>query len=242
MGSSRLPGKALMPILGKPTLEMMIDRVRRSKYLQDVVLATTIKSGDDPLVSWAKEYGVGYFRGSEDDVLGRISGAVAASGADIAVELLGDNPLVHADLIDDVIAYYLASDYDFVVSATKEHKRSDEISEFPIGIRVEVLSADIVADCEKYADEPYYRENALSYIYHHPNKFKIGFFEAKGKWENLNRPELNFAINYQENFDLVERIYQLCFPSNPNFDLLDMIGAFDDHPELKDLMGVPGKY
>lgn len=240
MGSTRLPGKALMPILGKPMLEMMIDRVTRSKYLDDVIIATTIKPSDDELVSWAENYGIGYFRGSEEDVLGRISDAVLASEADVAVELLGDNPLVHADLIDDVIGFYKSNRYDYVVSATTEHKHTSlERAMFPIGIRVEVLSQVVLSRCGALAQEEYYRENALSYIYHNPDIFSIGFYEAKGKWSNLNRPELHFAINYQENFDLVEEIFNICHPENENFDLLRILEVCDEHPEFMDLMGVP---
>jgi len=240
MGSSRLPGKALMPILGKPMLEMMIDRVRQSKIISDIVIATTTQSSDDQLVDWAKDYGINCFRGSEDDVLGRIAEAVNASGADVAVELLGDNPLIHADLIDDVVEFYMGNKYDYVVSVTTEHKLAPvALARFPIGIRVEVLSQAVLSRCENLAEDAYYRENALSFIYHHPDLFKVGYVEATGKWSGLERPDLNIAVNYQENFDLVERVYDLCYPSNPNFDLFEILRVYDDHPEFSDLMGVP---
>ena len=240
MGSTRLPGKSLMPILDVPMLERMVDRVRRSKRIDDIVIATTSRESDNPLVAWAEKYGVHIFRGSEEDVLGRIAAAVAASGAKIAVELLGDNPLVHADLIDDVLAYYHANAYDYVVSVTNEHKDADPgLARFPIGIRVEVLSQATLARCAQLATDPYHRENALSYIYHHPDTFSIGYFEAAGKWDGLNRPELNFAVNYQENFDLIEQLFRLCYPKNPEFDLFEVIRACDERPEFLDWMGVP---
>jgi len=240
MGSTRLPGKSLMPLMEVPMLERMVERVQRSKRIHEIVIATTTRESDNPLVVWAEKYGVRYFRGSEEDVLGRIAGAVEASGADIAVELLGDNPLVHADLIDDVVDFYNTNTFDYVVSVTNEHKDAGNgAARFPIGIRVEVLSQAVLARCAKLAADPYYRENALSYIYHHPETFTIGYFQAAGKWAGLHRPELNFAVNYQENFDLIEQLFRLCYPANPEFDLFEVVRAYDAHPELVDWMGVP---
>ena len=238
MGSSRLPGKSLMPILGKPMLERMIERVRHSCHIDEIILATTKLSNDDQLENFADEIGVGCFRGSVDDVLGRINQAVATSRADLAVELLGDNPLVHADLIDDVIDFYLENQYDYCVSATSEHPHAgNDIYKFPIGIRVEVFNPDVLNKCGKLAVDAYHRENTTSFIYHSPEIFSTGYFEARGKWLPLNRPEVTFAVNYQENYDLVARIFEKCYPVDANFSLFTMMETFDSLPELWNLMG-----
>ena len=238
MGSSRLPGKSLMPILGKPMLARMIERVQCSRHVDEIVFATTKLSNDDPIESFAQEIGVGCFRGPVDDVLGRINQAVAASGADLAIELLGDNPLVHADLIDDVIDFYLANEYEYCVSVTTEHPYAGkDLAKFPIGLRAEVFGPDVLDKCAQLAIEAYHRENTTSFIYRNPDIFSTGYFAAREKWGLLNRPELNFAVNYQENFDLVTHIFESCYPDDPNFSLFKVLDAFDNQPELTKLMG-----
>ena len=87
------------------------------------------------------------------------------------------------------------------------------------------------------ATEAYHRENTTSFIYRNPDLFSTGYFDASGKWSLLNRPELTFAVNYRENFELVARIFESCYPIDPNFSLFDILAAFDSQPELAKLMG-----
>ena len=94
MGSSRFPGKALTPILGKPMLDFLVERVRRSHCLERIVLATTDRPEDGRLAEHAAALGLGVFQGSSEDVLGRVAAAAQAFRADPVVELLGDSPLV----------------------------------------------------------------------------------------------------------------------------------------------------
>lgn len=136
------------------------------------------------------------------------------------MQLLGDNPLVHANLIDDVIEFYRLHDLDYAVSVTIEHPYAlPGLARFPIGIRVEVCSRQVFDRCEKEASIPYHREHSASYIYEHPEIFKIGYFEAKGKWAELNRPEVTFAVNYRQNFELLSYIFEKCYSVGLNFTL-----------------------
>ena len=239
-GSSRLPAKALMPVLGKPMLERMIERVRRSRHIDDVVIATTHLEGDDRLEALAQQLGIGCFRGSVDDVLGRMSSAVAASGCERVVELLGDNPLVHADIIDDVIDFHEQGGHDYAVNVTFEQPHAPtDAARFPIGVRVEVYWPSVIARCASDTTDPYHREHSTSYIGQHPELFKLGYLEAIGKWEPLNRPGLTFAVNYHENFELVEKVYGELYLSDPNFTLMAAMDLFNAHPEWARLMEVP---
>src|SRR5688500_6453895 len=94
MTSRRLPGKVLLPAVGKPLLELMIERLRRVRALDAIVIATTDDPSSDPLSELADWLGVGCFRGSEDDVLARVLGAAQAVGADLIVETTGDCPVI----------------------------------------------------------------------------------------------------------------------------------------------------
>ena len=114
MGSTRLPQKVMRPIMGRPMLDLMIERVKRAKLLNEIVIATSINEKDKVLEDLAKRTGVRCFRGSEDDVLDRVLNAAKSVNADIIVELWGDTPLIDPTIIDDAIEYFLDNQYDLV--------------------------------------------------------------------------------------------------------------------------------
>ena len=241
MGSSRFPGKSLADLHGKAMLERMIERIRVSSRIEGVVLATTDLPEDDPLQQWAESLGVGCYRGSAEDVLGRLRGAAEAYEMQTVVEMLGDNPLVHVDLIDAAVDHYMDGEYDYVATLTDEYPKAEAtLRRFPIGVRVQVFSAEALQRCEEMAKNPDNREHATSFIAEHPEVFKTGFVEANGAFSSLNRPELTFAVNYRENLDLIRAIFSHCYDDASNFDLSSAIEAYDNNPDMQRLMGVPG--
>ena len=240
MGSTRLRGKALLSVGGKPMLERMIERVRRSSAIDDIIIATTILKEDDQLESLASRLGVGCTRGPVDDVLGRVNEAVISAQTDRVVGLLGDNPLVHADLIDDVVAFFESGGYEFAVNVTTEQPHAPpEAARFPIGVRVEVYRPAVIERAAREATDASHREHFTSYLTGHPELFRLGYLEAEGKWSGLNSPDLTFAVNYAENLEMMERLFSLCYSDDANFSLHRVVAAFRAHPELAALMGVP---
>ena len=224
MGSSRLPGKSMMPILGKPMVERLVDRIRPARAVKKIVLATSDQPEDDPLAALAARIGIGCYRGPAEDVLGRIQGAARSADAGTVIELLGDNPLVHFQLIDEVAAFHKFGRYDYAASATAEYPQAgEEVRKFPIGVRVQVYSRQTLDRCAALAKEPRHREHATTYIIEHPELFRIGLFEAKGVWEAINRPELTFAVNQAEDLQKVTRIFEACLPRDPNFTLQEAL-------------------
>jgi spore coat polysaccharide biosynthesis protein SpsF len=240
MGSSRFPGKSVEPLLGRPMLERMIERVKHSRCIDGIVVATTDLPEDDVIESLAERIGVGSFRGSAHDVLGRLAEAARCHSAGLVVVLLGDNPLVHAELIDDVVAFHNRGRFDYAATATTEHPYAGAgARRFPIGVRVEVFARAVLDRCARLASEPRHREHSTSFIYGHPELFRLGYFEADGNWSEVNRPELTFAVNYPENHELIQRIFERCYPTNPNFPLSEVVNVFDSDPTLACLMGAP---
>jgi len=238
LGSSRLPGKATMPIVGKPMIEHMVDRIRRSRHINEIIIATTRLESDDELQATADRLGISCYRGEVNDVLGRLNSAVEQTDADLIVEILGDNPLVHADIIDDVIDFYHAENVDYAANVTTEYPHaSPEYAKFPVGIRVQVFTPEILTECDRLVTKEEHREHSTSFIYEHPEIFKLAYFEAKGKWNDLHRSDLTFAVNYRENFELVEHIFEKCYPKNENFSLQAALEVFDNNPKLARLMG-----
>ena len=100
MTSTRLPGKVLLPLAGKPALERLVERLKRSLYIDEIVVATTTNQTDEPIVELCESLGVKYFRGSELDVLKRVLGAAESVRADIIVEITGDCPLMDWRIVD----------------------------------------------------------------------------------------------------------------------------------------------
>lgn len=240
LGSSRLPNKAMMPILGKPMIEHMIDRIQRANTIDEVLIATTSLPGDDPLEALAERSGVGCYRGSVDDVLGRMAAAVEASQADLVVEMLGDNPLVHAELIDDVVEFYQAEGVDYAANVTVEYPHAGpEFAKFPVGIRVQVFTPQVLSKCNRLVTKVEHREHSTSHIYENPDLYSLAYFEAKSKWAELQQPDLTFAVNYRQNFDLVQKIIEIHYPQDENFSLHDVMQTITAKPELKNLMGPP---
>ena len=238
LSSTRLPKKNILPISGKPMIQHLAERISRSKYINKIIIATSNLESDDPLEDLAKEIGIGCYRGDLNNVMQRICGASDLYECDTIVEILGDNPLVHAELIDDVIELYFKEKLDYAANITKEYM--PHISHkllFSVGLRVQVYSNNTA---KLYMDYPEYRDNGkhpCAYIFDNPDKFKVGYLEAIGKWSFMNFPDLNFAVNYPKNFELVDKIYKKNYHIDNNFNLELIYEQLENEPELNKLFG-----
>lgn len=239
MGSSRLQGKCMMEIFGRPMIELMVEKINASRMIDKVVITTSSDPSDDLLEEWAHKLNIECYRGSLDNLMDRICNAAKAYDCDTIVELLGDNPLVHSDLIDDVIKFFQEGNYDYAATITKEYPvPSSDKKLFSLGVRVQVYSKSAA---EQYVNYPEYigedRKHPSAYIYDHPETFKLGYFEAKGKWAFMNRPDLNLAVNYHKNFNLIRSIFEKNYPKDKNFSLKKVYEQLDAEKYLHTLMG-----
>ena len=223
MGSSRLPGKALLPVAGRPMLTRLVERIRRSSRVNRVVLTTTTSPADDAIEALAEEIGdpdVVCYRGSPEDVLGRIAGALRAHPCKTALQLLGDNPLVHSTQIDEVLARYDAGDADYVVTAAPELPNLPPgLSRFPTGVRVEAMAPELVQRCADETVDPYHREHSTSFIHRSPGRFRIAYVEAPAALEALAASGLSLAVNYRRDYELICRLFERLHPGDRNFPL-----------------------
>jgi spore coat polysaccharide biosynthesis protein SpsF (cytidylyltransferase family) len=239
LSSSRLPEKGIMRILDKPMIELMVERVQASQLIDKVLIATSTHPSDDPLEELARKLGIGCYRGSLENVMNRITSAANAYDCKTIVELLGDNPLVHSELIDAVIEFYQDGAYDYAATFTKEYPAFDpKKGVFSVGIRVQIYSKAVAKQYVKY---PEYISNdskhPCAYIFEHPETFKVGYFEAKGRWAFMNRPDLTFAVNYRKNFDLIRLIFEKNYAEDKNFSLEKVFKQLDEQRHLYMLMG-----
>jgi len=220
MGSTRLPGKTLKDLLGKPMIERILDRLFLSKLTDTIVVATTENKKDDVLVSFLEQKEINYFRGSEDDVLKRVVEAAEHFSIQNIIELHGDNPFLDPDIIDSCIREFELGDVDYL-SNTLENT-------FPQGLRVQIFPTVKLRRVEKTVDDETVREHVSLYFYENPNKFKIKSVEAE---DPIKRPELRLTVDTEEDFQFICSIYERLLLEGiyPDFDVKDIIRIVDDY-------------
>jgi spore coat polysaccharide biosynthesis protein SpsF len=222
MTSSRLPGKVLMELAGQPALVRLIERLKRSKYLQNVVIATTTNVEDDVVVQTAKEQEVLYFRGSEQDVLLRTVMAAESTNTQLIVQVTSDCPLIDAETIDIAIERILERPYlDYVGNHL--------VRTFPLGFSVEVFRTSALREIEQTTSDPADREHVSLYIYEHPELFKLSNVEAP---HFLRHPDYRLTLDTPEDYQLIKTIYEVLYPLKHNFDLYDITRFLKKFPQL----------
>lgn len=227
MGSSRYPGKAMYEMANKPLLGHLVSRLRRSKLLNDIIVATSINPENDVIESYCIENSIACFRGDEDDVLARTLGALHKMDASIGVEVFGDCPLIDPIIVDMIIEEFLndENDLDFVGNDLK--------TTFPPGMDVEVFKVSALEDSSCRIVDKAIREHGTLYIRQNPQIYKVNNIEAPQKWY---RPELELEVDTEEDVYVVSKIFEHFHAlNNENFGIDDIIEFMDSNPDLKKL-------
>jgi len=233
MTSSRLPGKVLLQACGIPMLELMIERVRRIEYIDEIVVATTVNESDQPIVDLAERVGVVCFRGSEDDVLGRVLGAAKSVDADVIVELTGDCPLIDPDIASQVIEFYLLHKIDYVSNDHLPVIDGFDYDSYPIGMDTQVFSVDALSIADRSTQSPDDREHVSLYLFTH-EEFSTALVPAP---PSLRRPELRLTLDWESDFYRIKRIFEELYPANKDFSLGDVLSAIDEDPSKFEMRG-----
>ena len=221
MGSTRLPGKIMKKIKGKTVLEHVINRVRQSKYIDEIVIATTELERDLVVVEEAKRCGVSVYRGSEEDVLSRYYHAGKENRGDIIVRITSDCPLIDAEVVDSFIQYYKDNDYALVTNAGSDLVQRT----YPRGLDAEVFSFKVLEEAYKYAERQYQREHVTPYIYE--NYDKIYYYK-----NDLDYSKYRWTLDTEEDFQLIETVYQHLYQDNHKFSFTDILNLLKKYPEL----------
>jgi len=214
MASSRLPGKVLLPLAQKPALERMIERIVRSQYIDDIVIATTTNKSDDKIIKLCESINCKYFRGSEEDVLLRVLNSAKSVHADIIVELTGDCPLIDPNQIDEMIKFYFEKEVEYANNRLKEG--------LPDGFDIQVFSTNDLERVAKSTNDPIDRVHVSSYFYRTNHEFKIGYKELS-KNDELYWPDLAVTLDEKEDYYLISNIFENLYYKNPNFSAVDII-------------------
>lgn len=220
MSSKRLPGKVLMTAAGKPLLETEIERLQKCRTLDRIIIATTVNAGDDPIAALAQKLGVGCFRGSENDVLGRFAGAARQSDADVIARICGDCPLIDPAIVDATVGFFLehAKDADYVSNVL--------VRRLPRGMDTEVLWSRVLLEADPLTQDPYDREHVTPFIYRHPERYRLKAFV----WpEDLSRHR--WTVDVPEDLDLMRKILGQLYPSKPDFSMADVLALLKSRPD-----------
>lgn len=212
MGSTRLPGKILMNVLDKPLLEYQIERVKRAKFIDQIVIATTINETELPIIDLCERLGISYYRGSEEDVLSRYYESATQYNADIVVRLTSDCPIIDPVIIDKVISAYL-TEKDIVDYASNTLKRT-----YPRGMDIEVFSFEALERAYLNAESKSEKEHVTPYIYQNPNDFNL-FSVVNESDESRHR----WTVDTIEDFMLIEKIILSLYKNNALFTINDVV-------------------
>jgi len=215
----------LADVVGRPALLRVLDRIARATTLDAVVVATTTGADDDPLVHAVEQAGVRCFRGSEDDVLGRVVGAHRMMGTDIVVEVTGDCTLIDPEVIDLGVEMFLANDADVVANVAKPS--------YPMGVDVQVFRLAALAEVEASVHDPAVREHVSLFFYENSQRFRILNLVAAKRYR---APQLRLQLDYAEDLELIRQIYRRLQPRYGDAfgtpEILDLLAA---EPALADI-------
>lgn len=221
MGSTRLPGKALREIAGKPLLGHLLDRLELAERLDEIVVATSTRAENDAIEAYCRRRGATCFRGDEDDVLGRMLGALQAQSATVGVEVFGDCPLIDPAIVDRFVDLFVDSEgaLDFL--------GNDLTTTWPPGMEVEVFSVAALADSARRCDSAS-REHGTLFIRQHPELYRLRNVEAPAEFR---RPDLELEVDTLEDLSVIEPVLRH-FGDRPNVGLTELIAFMGERPEI----------
>jgi spore coat polysaccharide biosynthesis protein SpsF len=229
-GSSRLPGKVMLPLGGRPLLRRMLDRVAAAHLIDEVVVATTRLEADEPIRDVARDAGVPCVSGDPLDLLDRHVEAARAARADVVVKIPSDCPLIDPRVIDAVVGFF-----------RRHGGRHDIVSNllppsWPDGNDVEVMRRDALELAWREADRPFQREHTTPFLWDQPERFRVANVTA-GSW---NRPELptthRLTLDYVEDYHVISAVFEaLHEEGGAPFSVESVVDYLDAHPEIRAL-------
>ena len=217
--SSRLPGKILKSILGKPMLLQQIERIKRVPSIEQLIVATSTSASDDPLVDVLLKNNIKVFRGSLNDVLDRFYKASLENSAEHIVRLTGDCPLSDPEIIENVIQQHLNSKVDYTSNTFPET--------FPDGLDVEIFRFDCLKKTWEEAVLPSEREHVTPYIRNSIGKFTHSNIECSHDLSSMR-----WTVDEPEDFEFIEKVYEGLYSKNKAFNMSDVLAYLQVHPNL----------
>lgn len=224
MGSSRLPGKVLADLAGKPVLLRIVERLKQCRHVDRIVVATTALPEDDPIAEAAESFGVVCFRGAVDDVVGRICAAVHATGdADWILHATGDNPLIDPELAEQLLTAAQTQQADFTF-----------MTGIPVGSGVDIYRSELLERINREATAQVYREHLNAWLFDNKKLFRLCAISAPERWSGS---AVRLTVDYQEDLQLVRELYRQLENGDVPFGLAPVLELLRSNPELTKING-----
>ena len=223
MGASRLPGKVFKNLAGKPVLWHVIHRVSKSKWINEVVVATTIQKADLEIIKFCAEQGIRVFAGSEEDVLDRYYQVAKLFNPDNVIRITADCPLHDADVIDCVIAKHISENNDYTSNTIKET--------FPDGLDCEVIKFSVLEKTWQEAKLFSEREHVTQYIINN------NFLKKGCVFNSVDRGVERWTLDTEKDYKFIQKIYDELYMENPEFNSSHIYALLDKKPELRKING-----
>jgi spore coat polysaccharide biosynthesis protein SpsF len=224
MTSTRLPGKVMKIVCGKPLLEHLVDRLKRVKCADQIVIATTVNETEDIIVDLCKKLDISYFRGSEEDVLGRYYETAVKYEGDVIIRITSDCPVIDPDVVDYLIDFYMNNlkKYDYVSNILERT--------YPKGMDAEITSFDTLKEAHFNAYDPFDRENVTPFIKKRPQQFRLYNILYK-----TDMSRCRWTVDTPEDLELITKIYDALYYKNPLFSLNDILDLMNSNPKLENI-------
>jgi glutamate-1-semialdehyde aminotransferase/spore coat polysaccharide biosynthesis protein SpsF (cytidylyltransferase family) len=225
MGSNRLPAKIIKKVNGKELLIHQVERIKKAKTVNEVVVITTTNSEDDEIFKLCNDHSINCYRGSELDLLDRHYKAAKEFSADFVVKIGSDSPLSDSNIIDEVLSLWINNPekYDYV---SNYHPPT-----FPDGLDVEGCPIEILEIAWENATKDHEREHTFPYIWDNPDKFRIG--NIINKYGNMFTSH-RWTIDYLEDYFFLKNVFEN-FKNNPNFKMKDILEYLNENPDVRSI-------
>lgn len=221
MRSERLPGKVLIPILGRPMLGRQLDRLRRCRRVDEIVVAVPDSPSDDVLAEFVAREGVRCYRGSEADVLGRYRGAALESNAKTVVRVTADCPVIDPAVVDSCVgAFHDAAGSTDYLSNTQRRT-------FPRGMDTEVFTRAALEAAHLEADRNDEREHVTPFVYRRPQRFRLRDLLA-----DRDESRYRLTVDTPADLQLLNAVFEALLPTRPEFALQDIVELLAGRPDL----------
>ena len=225
VGSTRLPGKVMLPLAGKPAMQHVYERILHCRNIDRVIVATSDKGRDNPVADLFHGLGVPVFRGSETDPLDRYYHAATHFCAKHIVRVMADCPLVDPEVVDGVIQTYIEGNYDYCYLG----------GEFPTGLDTTVFSYESLKRCWQKARLQSEREHIFLYMDHHPDRFNTGVYE---KFKGLLHHR--WVMDHEADYRFIKTVYDALYKPAHLFLTRDILNLLEKNPGMLQInAGIP---
>jgi spore coat polysaccharide biosynthesis protein SpsF len=222
MSSTRLPGKVLMDVEGKPMLQRQIERLRAGVGDMPVMVATSEAPSDEPIEALCERLGTPCFRGPLNDVMLRFIQCAKKHGLTHVVRVGGDDPLIDPDCCKELVRLHKEKPYDFIYASNRDG--------WPFGCAAELISVAALERIHAATQEPLYLEHTIPYFFHQPEQFEMLRVHAPAA---LNRPDWAFTVDYPEDLELVRRVFRELRSEGDHFPLSRVIRLIEENPQIR---------